>query len=566
MPTITYHLYLEQPLLATQLAGDPNSSVSFPYIPGSLIRGMLAHRFIEHHKLGGKDLFHKADAAAPRLFFSPHVRFLNAYPLTEGEQRTLPTPLALQRRKTDDLPKTEPLDLYDLSHQEANNVEREAFVGDDRLAAIAQPFCRIAEGHDLLLYELEPNRIAVHVDRDRPKGRATATQGTVFRYEALAEGQWFGGAILIDQADPGDLQLLKEQLEESPRAWLGRSRSANYGRVQIRTIEVHPTAWREADGAPAPIDAGQVARITLLSDTLLRNEGSFVSSLAQQPWGIHSAAQPWIADQILSGYLGVPIQIDPARTITDSIQVGGYNRTARLPLNQEVALRAGSVITFRPAAALDRQRIDGLEWRGIGERRTEGYGRITFSEQPELMPAARRGILLRRAITEQADLSPLATAMARQMARRLLDQRIDEGIQRFVRDHVVDRGLGPLPANSQLGRVRVLVRSALNTPESNSAAVADALGAFQETARAQFQRARFGETSLWDWLLGMLREPEARNLWARLGITPGDTPTIARQRADLDALFTRRCALRLIEAVLVAISRKSRREREEVRG
>ena len=31
----------EQPLLLTSLQGDPNSSVSFSYIPGSVVRGAL---------------------------------------------------------------------------------------------------------------------------------------------------------------------------------------------------------------------------------------------------------------------------------------------------------------------------------------------------------------------------------------------------------------------------------------------------------------------------------------------------------------------------------------------
>lgn len=55
MKAITFLLHTTQPLLATSLQGDPNSDISFPYIPGSMIRGVLIGRYLQRHNLKSTD-------------------------------------------------------------------------------------------------------------------------------------------------------------------------------------------------------------------------------------------------------------------------------------------------------------------------------------------------------------------------------------------------------------------------------------------------------------------------------------------------------------------------------
>jgi CRISPR-associated protein Csx10 len=430
MKVITFRLLLEQPLLATQLLGDPNSSVSLPYVPGSLLRGMLIHRYLEREQLKGTDdLFE--DTSCQRLFFNGSVRYLNAYPVVESGERALPTPLSLFKRKKDELDDNSLLEIYNAAHEDADEDERCQFEKDDRAKPLTHPFCRLISEKELRLYHLVPNRVAVHVLRERPKGRATHDKGAVFRYEAIAENQWFSGAVLVDS--DADASIVESLIKEQELAWLGRSRSANYGRVHISDVAVvGADTWREADSNGSSTDG--TLSLTLLSDTLLRNAN-----------GQHTAV---IDAATLSAYLGVSITIDEARSITLPIQVGGYNRTWQLPLPQTTALKAGSVIVFKPDAALNTQQ---LEWRGMGERRAEGFGRVTFNWQAELHLIARMGHLFSRQ-RAQPEFSAVAERTAKHMARRLLNQRIEEAIQRYLRDHVLNKTLGPMPANSQLGR------------------------------------------------------------------------------------------------------------------
>ena len=41
MNCIRYRITLSEPALLTSLEGDPNESISFNYIPGSVLRGLL---------------------------------------------------------------------------------------------------------------------------------------------------------------------------------------------------------------------------------------------------------------------------------------------------------------------------------------------------------------------------------------------------------------------------------------------------------------------------------------------------------------------------------------------
>ena len=94
MNCLTIHLYLQSPLLISQLGGgDPNSSVGFHYISGSTLRGAIISRYLAGHRVDA------ADPDFQRLFLNGAVRFLNGYPLAANGKRTLPLPLSWQRQK-----------------------------------------------------------------------------------------------------------------------------------------------------------------------------------------------------------------------------------------------------------------------------------------------------------------------------------------------------------------------------------------------------------------------------------------------------------------------------------
>ena len=538
MHVLIYAIELEQPLLATSLLGDPNSTVSYSYIPGSALRGLFAGRF--RSGAHGQD-----DAAFQRLFLSGQTRFLSAYPVAPDGRRCLPTPRSLQHEK-----------------QQAGAAQRtivnRAIDYQDRPGrwkGLGQPFCDASAG---TLHLVEPARtIAVHVQRDRAMGRAwlqrTADDqelryGTVFRYEALAAGQRFMAAILIDT--PGDEKLLDPLLAPAT-CWLGRSRSAGYGRVQIIPQPAN-LAWREAPGSPAL--AGDLWTLTCLSPMLL------CSADAQLPEMLGEDAQS-LDDATLSAYLGCRVEIEQAGTFTDTELVGGFNRHWGLPVPQRRALTMGSVVAFLILdGTLDHAAIEA---NGLGERRAEGFGRVAFNW---LAAPTYQGLNAQAEIA-QAPVAPPAQAsvipvglrpLAIRVADRLFDARIDAAIISFVQryvwpqvpdspgpnDHLRDR----MPTNSQLARLHTLVRQAAAAGDTRMVLLE--LGQLRATARLAYERAHMaeGKGTLASWIGALLTAPQT--VWEELGylraVAIGD---IWPRRDDQR---TRRVALRLVAAVLNA--------------
>ena len=113
MKAITLTLETQQPILATSFQGDPNSDVSYSYIPGSMIRGAIIGRYLRRHRLSELDL---TNNEVKRLFFNANsTRYLNAYLLSQEKKRTLPIPLSWFKDKDVELIEDSSINVYDFS-------------------------------------------------------------------------------------------------------------------------------------------------------------------------------------------------------------------------------------------------------------------------------------------------------------------------------------------------------------------------------------------------------------------------------------------------------------------
>ncbi|NEP83695.1 MAG: hypothetical protein F6K39_39555, partial [Okeania sp. SIO3B3] len=334
MKALIATITLQEPLLATALDGDPNSGRSYPFIPGSVIRGAVIEQYIVRNSngqsiAGGLTINDETSG----LFFDGTTRYLNAYPVTADNERTLPVPLSWQRDKQAQT--ADP--IYDSIHP--------GFTEDEFKEAINQPrpvkaaFCH-RDGSAVALYAPEW-LIHVHTQRDRQAGRAMLGSGAVFRYEALAPRQTFQGVVLCDRDK--DAELLQDLL--AGELWLGRSKQAGYGQVTV-TVETEPT-WVETDSDPEDIEAQNHLILTLLSDLIIRDEwGEYVDVL---PASMVAQALSLPTDTLVAG------QIFKQATL-----VGGFNRKWRLPLPQTVAIKAGSVFQYTSTTTIDAQQLADL--------------------------------------------------------------------------------------------------------------------------------------------------------------------------------------------------------------
>jgi CRISPR-associated protein Csx10 len=465
MKIITYRLTLEEPLLVTALDGDPNSAVSYDYIPGSVLRGALIGLTMRDAGLSELDA---ADETTRRCFFSNQTRFLNAYPVLEGK-RSLPSPHTwMQDKYAQGAEKgkiTDQVFTHGDKREEDSQEKRKPKAMRGKFVAF--------DAQNVLVAELE-RTISVHVQRDRRYGRSRGEdQGTIYRYEALAAGQVFEAVILCEH--DADADYFKGLLEKYKTISMGGARSAGYGRVAIGEVQQHD-AWHETGEAP---ERGAPIVITLLSDAILRNEhGQHATDL-----------------QALCSALGVTTEhVDKAFLAHGA--VGGFNRKWGLPLPQMPTLSMGSVLVLKAGTPLDLS----LAERGIGERRNEGFGRIAIGwQRPE------RAVLMSNKREPAAEVRASALSASAEKLWQLMAKRIQR--QKTERD-VLSRAKGlslsaaALP-KSQINRLRQVILSLRLKPDGNLQAEIEKFLKEISGKRADkhFERARVEGKPMKQWLI-----------------------------------------------------------------
>lgn len=514
MIALTFEIHLREPLLATALEGDPNSSVSLPFIPGSMLRGAVIARYLAHHAIPDA----AANPTCRRLFFDGQTRYLHAYPMDRMKNRTLPTPHAWKVEKGTKTP------VYDLS-VEPRDMEQ--------AKSLSEPFLWL-DGNEFELEETA-KQINVHTQRDRKMGRAVEGAGAVFQYEAIAAGEAFGGVILCaDAAAADELQPLLEQ-GELP---MGGSRGAGYGLVKVQDVQ-RLADWHEVPMDLDDISPGGELVITLLSDALIRDEN-----------GQHVA---YLDAATLGTWLEAQLEPVPERTHAQPAIVGGFNRKWGLPLPQTPVARAGSVYVFKAREMIPVKRLTRLIEEGIGERRIEGFGRIAINWHSQYDVLNLREIPSQPSTPVLPSLSGISVTLARTITERMLRRILEHKLVERVNQLRIEGAI----ANSQLSRLRVIARSALATQDVER--IGRYLGELRETARKQFEGARIEKQSLLEWLKARLGD-SANRVWHGLGLAQSDLPSIGSVQAEWTEALAREYTIRLIDTVL-AKAVQERRER-----
>ncbi|MCP2727176.1 CRISPR-associated protein Csx10 [Limnofasciculus baicalensis] len=467
MKAITLTLETQQPILATSFQGDPNSDVSYSYIPGSMIRGAIIGRYMRQHHFSELDL---TNYKVKRLFFdAKSPRYLNAYLLSHEKKRTLPLPLSWFKDKDEELKENSSITVYDFSIDRGDEPETPKSVGE---------YFWTKKGGVVNLYK-DKRRINIHNFRDRQKGRSTDNQGELFRYDALDAGQTFQSVILCEDGDAIAIQML---LVTEPNLWLGGSQSAGYGHTKIIDLKII-NDWDEIGDPAENRENDENLSITLLSDTLLRNE-------CGQP-----VADPMLIKQAVEEVLNISLP-ETSNIFAGSTLIGGFNRKWGLPLPQVPALAAGTTLVFE-GIEINESQIKQLEAYGIGERREDGFGRVAVNWlQDEFFSAS---------LPNSSDTSSLPTLedkasrlLAEKMAQRLLEQKLEQYLQTKVGYLKLDEGI----TNSQLSRLQSVARQGL--PNGDCSLVISLLNNLPSNAKSQFDRTKIGDKSfrlqLDEWL------------------------------------------------------------------
>ena len=336
------------PLLFAERGADNILVTTKRYIPGSAIRGALAHLYINAHKLQNA----YEDATFFDLFLSGKVRFLPAYPigcreLEQGDAFVMP--LSLMRSKD----KTQTVDLTAAAENKAGFKKLQGFVVKK----------------DSKLYQIDIDaKIELHMSRSGDGERiiGSSREGNVFNYEYLEAGQLFKGAYLADD-DVAEL-LQKVLLELNVEVLhLGRAKSAQYGKCLYAAMPVK--------------EAQQVAlgdKLYLLAQTPYIAFGSWQR--------VEQAAGELLGE--LEARLGCELAKDGLQIFAAAESIDGYVGVWQAKKQAERALSAGTLIELRLNGAVDSAQLQEALLQGLGKGTEDGFGQFIIWQplaRPELV-------------------------------------------------------------------------------------------------------------------------------------------------------------------------------------
>ncbi len=488
MKALLLTLDLLQPVLvARPRSGEENSSLSYLYLTGSAVRGALVNLYLQKHP--DVDLSNLAEKEARRFFFEGGCCFLNGYPARSGTgERLLPAPLSWRTQKPipneiKKMGEKELPDVYDFAVQFRDDLESPK--------SVAPCFAWVRENQVELL---KPAVFSQVHNASLERGVKRAEDSFVFRYETLAPVQRLIAPVVGEAVD-----LLKDQLglAAGQILMLGGSRSANYGRVVIHSVEFKED-WLEVPSGP---NSEGLLKLTLLSDAI------FTAPNGQPSMDLFTVVKA----------AGITEKTYSAATL-----VGGFNRKWGIPLPQAFALQSGSVFVF-PSQAIDPALLERLVQDGIGERRVEGFGRIAVNlyDQPwyaQIKPGTigaeeqdfAQGDAGNGGLRGMVELTQPSRQVAVRMAYRRLRAALEEKLEEALAVRQIE---GDVMSLSQISRLRQLALMALNQKKIEVIAQ----GTLEiKTQKGQLERAkvirRVGvethETSLHDWLT-----QEVPSLW-----------------------------------------------------
>lgn len=547
---LPYTLTLNSSAVITSLGGDPNSSLTLPFIPGASVRGAVARALGDP----GADVLRQE--VFRDLVLGGRVCYLNAYPSLNG-RRALPIPVSLRRKKDKIVNrKDEWLEALDLAAFDGNptpDKELGESWPQENLASFGQTFLTIGDAEPMLFQPKMSSRI--HHQRDRQKGRAWKrpdgeAQGTIFAFESLDAGQTFQGIIQLRAETEEKLDAIEDRLKTllGNTILVGRSRRGGYG--GLAEIRWENSRSREIEGSGTEglrpvnhhLSQGAQFRLLLTSPCIARHKKT-------------GQIDPTALIDLIEQSLGGRVRFVRKRWAFEL--VGGFNRKWRLEVPQALAVSAGSVLLFEAKEHIPLEDLCRVEHEGLGEHKEEGYGRVLFLDAP--MPCL--SLRIPEDTKRSEKVSEVPPPLVMEIERRVMQSHIARKIEKVASDFA--EFAQNLPSNSLIGRLRTPLRG--NAEEAISMLKAwlseneTDPKRLKQPAMEQLKRCELHDgTNLAQWIRRAMEPGEVLS-WLTVDVL-AQHHHVASQKSARDFLekTSPEISVRLIDAVLAALAVRSK--------
>tara|TARA_B100001094_G_scaffold56327_1_gene51803 strand:+ start:2303 stop:3898 length:1596 start_codon:yes stop_codon:yes gene_type:complete len=323
-----YSLHTLDPIVLTEQATATLQHTSLDFISGHTLLGALAAQ--QYTRLSPEISW--------TLFHSGKVRFSPAY-LVHQQQVCLPTPLCWQKPKKS------------LQAEEVSNSLYSDFQTDNKLwQPLSKPYV-CASGD----YPQPKMQRITRTALDDKKG--TAKEGQLYSYNAIEAGQTF--LFWIETDDKEAQATFIDILADSMKLRIGRSRSTEYGGVQLQSIQDANFAenWLQPSTEPSK----QLVLWCLADAECYTQEGA-------------PTYTPALAD--ISELQG---QLNPQKSQIKTKRIRRFNQKRQGFDGEQLLISKGSVLVYDLKQPLKQDALQKLQRQGLGVNQQQGLGWISVN-------------------------------------------------------------------------------------------------------------------------------------------------------------------------------------------
>ncbi len=323
------------PIILSSNRGNSNTIISQKIIPSSTIKGLLANLYIQISGLNNISI--QDNEHFYHIFLKNALNFNPAYPF-ESNKIFFPPPAFIQEEKGNTRN-----NIYNLF---LDNVDEETIPLNE--------FINV-DNNNILTYS--PDSIQFfHTAINRHADKSNEPE--IFYYEALKRDQQFKGTIYGDE---GYLDEFKKFFGDKFIAWIGKSKSAQYGKVEVLFGNIEDVNENNYVGDEEFI-------ITAISPIILYNNYGFPES----------------SISLLTQYLETKynIKIKEVKGFATKNYVEHYVNVWYSKSPRDVAFGEGSSFLIKLDSSIDEDInniLNKMEIEGLGREKENGFGKIKIN-------------------------------------------------------------------------------------------------------------------------------------------------------------------------------------------
>ncbi len=360
-------LLAKEPLLIANRSESGNRFQTNDYIPGYTILGALAWKVANRYNLNNNknvyeefiDLFRRGKIKVSPLYPGWKIED-DFYPAVPSPHDLLTCKLYPEFEENGHGVKS-----FANDENEPKNCEKCLEIG---IETPLEPLNKFLPLHKKLKTVDVAIREEMHITIDPETGRTKT--GDLFSYTVIESGQYFIGTIDIDNwVDFVNLLGIYSQENISFELRVGKASSRGYGHAKI---------WLQPEENTENIFLGKPLekRVKNLTEPLTMT--LITDAIIVDRWGRFYSA---LDKEILSPLLGLEVEV--INTYVKSRNVDGFNTYLGLLKYRDHAISAGSSVGFIIKTSVNSNELlkclGKLEKEGIGLRREEGFGKISFN-------------------------------------------------------------------------------------------------------------------------------------------------------------------------------------------